>query len=195
MNLNILKYISIIVLSSLVLLTCCTNEVNSLNHPLDNKETASTDSSKQIIVGTQVFTGKGYTINLPENWVMNEISEDQILFTGPKVGNATVGFYISRLPKGDKNYSIAAQKSLERQSKNQNYGTLEEKDISQPGFNAFMRRAHWFAEDIDMELFVREIYTQSDSHVFILSGSIPNTPDLKELDAVIISILNSFRFK
>jgi len=178
-----------------MLLTCCSNEVNSFSRPMESGQSISSDSSEKIVTGIKTFTGKGYSVDVPENWKMTKVSESQILFTGPKVGNASVGFYISRLLKGDKNYLIAAQKSYEQQSLNHHYNTLEEKDISQPGFDALMRRAQWFAQDINMELFVREIFTQSDQYVFILSGSIPNTPYLKELDAALVSILNSFRFQ
>lgn len=194
MNLKILKYSSVIVVSFFMLLTCCSNEVNSFDKPMESGQSTSSDSSEKIVAGIKTFEGKGYSVDVPENWKMTKVSENQVLFTGPKVGNASVGFYISRLPKGDKNYLIAAQKSQEQQSLNQYYNTLEEKDISQPGFDALMRRTSWFAEDINMELFIREIFTQSDQYVFILSGSIPNTPHLKELDEALVSILNSFRF-
>lgn len=195
MNLKILNYSSVVVVSFFMLLTCCSNEVNSFNKPMESGQSASSVSSEKIVAGIKTFEGKGYSVDVPENWKMMEVGENQVLFTGPKVGHASVGFYISRLPKGDKNYLIAAQKSMERQSQNLHYNTLEEKDISQPGFEALMRRAQWFVEDINMELFVREIFTQSDQYVFILSGSIPNTPHLKELDSALVSIFSSFRFE
>ena len=49
--------------------------------------------------------------------------------------------------------------------------------------------------NIDMMLFVREIFTESSDKIFVLSASIPNTPDLDELDRVTVQMMNSFTFE
>lgn len=161
---------------------------------LSNTPVAGFFNSAKVENEWLIYKGNGYAIDIPANWTTKKISENQILFTGPKVGNANVGFYITKLPKEDKSYLVAANKTKQQQSTYDNYRIIEEKDISQPGFKAFMRRAHWFKKDINMELFVREIFTETDANVFILSASIPNTPKLQQLDKAIISMMSSFRF-
>jgi len=190
-----MKYFLIYLSVSALVLTYCNSEVDSFNSLVENKEKPTALSSEKMEQEVKIFNGKGYAIDLPEGWISKEISENQVLFTGPKIGHANVGFYITQLPKEDKNYSIAAQKTKEQQADYENYTIMEEKDISQPGFKAYMRRAHWFEKDINMELFVREIFTESETNVFILSASIPNTPDIDVLDKAVLSMMNSFRFR
>jgi len=190
-----MKYFLIYLSVSAMLLTYCNSDVESLNDQIESKENLTTLDAEEMKQATKTFNGKGYSIDIPGAWVSKSVSDNQVLFTGPQVGNAHVGFYITHLVKGDKSYLIAAEKTKIQQSTNENYSVLEEKDISQSGFKAYMRRAHWFEKDIDMELFVREIFTESTDYVYILSASIPNTPELKTLDKVIVNMMNSFQFK
>jgi len=189
-----MKYFLIYLSVSALVLTYCNSEEEKVNSLNENKEMPIFNSAK-MEQATKKFEGKGYTIDLPKGWTPKDISENQTLLTGPKIGDAKVGFYITKLLKEDKSYLIAAEKTKKQQSTYQNYTILEEKDISQTGFKAYMRRTHWFEKDIDMELFVREIFTESETHIFILSASIPNTPGLKVLDKAVVAMMNSFQFK
>ncbi len=150
------------------------------------------DSVRSIL--KRKYVGNGYQINIPENWKVKELDNAQTAFIGPKIGNSHIGFYITQIKKGDKSYLDAAKKTKEQQSGQEGYKVLLEKDISRSGFEAFMRRSYWYAKDIDMVLFVREVFTETKGTVFVLSSSIPNNPHIKELDALLVSIMNSFRF-
>ncbi len=140
------------------------------------------------------YIGNGYQINIPVNWKIKKLHTAQTAFIGPKIGNSYLSFYITQVQKDNKSYLNAAKKTKKQQAKQEGYKVLLEKDISRSGFKAFMRRSYWYAKDIDMILFVREIFTETEASVFILSSSIPNNPNIKELDALLVSVMNSFRF-
>jgi len=139
--------------------------------------------------------GKGYTVQVAANWKIQQVEENQTVFLGPKVGSLRIGFYVTALPKKGKNYLDAARISKASQSKENHYTVLEEKDITQQNVKALLRRSSWYNADKDMTLFVREIFTESDKEVFILSSTIPNSSDIAELDSAIVAMMNSFRFK
>lgn len=189
-----MKYFLIYLSISALVLTYCNNEVERLNSAIEFKEKPIALNSEKIEQEIKRFLGKGYEIDLPKGWTSKNINENQVLFTGPKIGNANAALYITSVTKGDKGYLLAAEKTKKQQSVYENYIVVEEKDISQPNFKAYMRRAHWFEKDINMELFVREIFTESDKYVFIISASIPNTPNINILDKAMVAIMNSFRF-
>ncbi|MGB5436666.1 MAG: hypothetical protein WBM98_12310 [Maribacter sp.] len=149
---------------------------------------------QDVQVAKRTYKGSGFTIVIPENWKVKRLDDTRTMFVGPKIGNSHFAFFVTRIGREGKNYLDAAKATKGQQANYTNYTILEGKDISQEGFSAYSRRSSWFAEDIDMVLFVREIFTQSSSHVFILSASIPNTPHMTDLDKLAVSILNSFRF-
>lgn len=140
------------------------------------------------------YQGKGYTLRIASNWTVKKLQENQTAFLGPKIGALSIGFYVTVLLKKGKNYIDAARISKASQSKQTDYILLEEKDISQENFKGFIRRSSWFNADKDMMVFVREIFTETDTEVFILSSIIPNSSDLAELDNTIVAMMNSFRF-
>ncbi|MGB5436665.1 MAG: hypothetical protein WBM98_12305 [Maribacter sp.] len=142
----------------------------------------------------RVYKHKDYTIEVAANWYIDEIDGKQTFFYGPKVGEKRIGFYVTAVEKQGKSYKDAARKMKSEQEKNKEYKVLEQANISDAGFKALMRRSCWYEEDMDMMLFIREIFTESENKVFILSSSIPNSPDLEELDSAIIHVMNSFRF-
>ena len=142
----------------------------------------------------KIYEHTDYTIKIPANWYVDKIDGRQTFFYGPKVGEKRIGFYVTALEKEGKTYLDAAQKVKSDQETKRNYKVLEKKDISEADFKANMRRSCWYEEELDIVLFVREIFTESKDKVFILSSSIPNSPDLEELDRVVVGIMNSFRF-
>jgi len=148
---------------------------------------------EEVVVGT--YHGEGYSLTLASNWYLDERELNRTFFYGPKVGDARVGFYVTVVDKNGKTYWDAAKRSKEDQKTEEQYTVLEEKDISQDQFKAFMRRSAWYAPTIDMMLFVREIFTESEDKVYIISASIPNGPDLEELDKVTVAMMNSFQFE
>jgi len=96
------------------------------------------------------YQGKGYTIRVASNWTVQQLQENQTVFLGPKVGALSIGFYVTTLPKKDKNYIDAARISKASQSKEKDYTLLEEKDISQENFKGFIRRSSWFNADFHL---------------------------------------------
>ncbi len=140
------------------------------------------------------YRGKEYSICVASNWGIQKINENQTFFYGPKVGAVRIGFYITSVNKDGKSYLDAAERKKIMNQQEAEYTVLEEQDISQQDYKAFMRRSCWYNADIDMILFVREIFTESDDKVFILSCSIPNSPDLEELNRATVHMMNSFWF-
>jgi len=152
-------------------------------------------SDKRQEIPLRKYKGDGYTLSIPENWdEAKKINVKRTMFLGPKVGNSHMAFYVTKIPKEGKSYKDAADKMKEQQAGNQKYSVKEEGDISQPGFKAYQRSSSWYAEDVDMMLITREIFTETDDAVFILSCSIPNTPHLAELDELGTVIMGSFKF-
>ncbi len=147
---------------------------------------------KKITLST--YQGNGYSLTLASNWHIDEREGNQTFFYGPNVGDARVGFYVTVVDKNGKTYKDAAKKFKEDQKTEEKYTVLEENDISKNNFKAFMRRSSWYSPTIDMMLFVREIFTESADKVFILSASVPNSPDLEELDGITVQMMNSFQF-
>ncbi len=146
-------------------------------------------------VPSQQYDGEGYSVSIPENWgEANKISAEQTMFLGPKVGNSHMAFYVTKIAKEGKTYKDAADKTKEQQANNPKYEVIEESDISQAGFKAYQRRSSWYAQDVDMMLITREIFTESEDAVFVLSCSIPNTPHLAELDKIGADIMETFKF-
>jgi len=127
------------------------------------------------------YYGKGYTIQVASNWKVQQLQENQT--------DVTI------LPKKGRTYMDAARISKASLSKEQEYTLLEEKDISQENFKASMHKSSWYNADKDMMVFVREIFTETETEVFILSSTIPNSPDIAELDNTIAAMMNSFSFK
>jgi len=157
----------------------------------ETPETPQTPQTPQIIK----YKGKGFNVEVASNWKVQQADENRTFFYGPKVGKLRVGFYITSMPKKDKSYMEAAQIMKTSQSTEKNYTVLEEADISQDNFKAFMRRASWYNADKDMTLFIRNIFTETDEQVFMISSSIPNSPALAELDEALISMMNTFSFR
>lgn len=151
-----------------------------------NKETAE----KKLFT----YTHLDYSIKMDANWEVKKINENQTFFFGPKVGKARVGFYITSINKDGKDYLYAAERIKEDQSLEKDYKLIEESDLSKNGYKAFMRRSYWYNEEIDMSLFVRDVFTESTNKIFILSCSIPNSPELVGIDKTLVQMMNSFKF-
>ncbi len=139
------------------------------------------------------YKRSGYTVSVPENWKVELIDEQRTAFIGPKVGKLQMGFYITLVPKEGKTYLDAAQRIKAKQELEPHYKLLEENNISNQS-KALMRRACWYHEGTDMMLFVREIFTEHQDQVYILSCSIPNNDDLSFLDAATVEMMGSFMF-
>jgi len=142
------------------------------------------------------FENASFRILLPENWSASKVSDNQILFTGPKVGESNLAIYISRVLKKNNSIKKIAAKAKRAQQKNKEYQLISEKDLSTDKFEAFMRRSTWYQEKSDMILFVREIFTTApEKDIIVVSCCIPNSPQLKELDMACIEVMNTFRFR
>jgi len=128
-----------------------------------------------------------------ENWKVELIDMQRTAFIGPKVGELQMGFYITVVSKEGKTYLDAAQRIKEQQQLEPYYELLEETDISNTS-NALMRRACWYHEAADMMLFVREIFTEYNDQIYILSCSIPNDADLSFLDKATLEMMGTFSF-
>jgi len=138
--------------------------------------------------------GKGYTIHVASNWLVKEADENQTFFYGPKVGKLRLGFHVKAIAKKGKTYQeIAEERKVEHQEE-KNYTVLKEQDISQDNYHAFMRRSCWYAEEAEMVLFIREVFTETEDTIFILSSSIPNGQDIALLDKAVTHMMNTFRF-
>ncbi|WP_010182927.1 hypothetical protein [Aquimarina agarilytica] len=154
---------------------------------IEKYEVLDIQSNKKII-------GSGYSIMIPNNWVAKQLDSNQVFIKGAKVNNVYSAIYITKWPKNGKNYIDAANRMKIQQSKNIDYTLLSEKDISKLNLNALLRRSSWYSSNINMKLFIREIYTQNDTDIFIISASIPMVPDLETLDEHMVSILSTFKF-
>ena len=152
-----------------------------------------TTIEKNTELKTVQYNRSGYTVSVLENWNVKLIDEQRTAFIGPKVGKLRIGFYITVVPKNGKNYLDAAQKIKLQQALEPHYEVMEEKDISNET-NAFMRRSCWYNQEADMMLFVRDIFTEYNDNVYILSCSIPNNPDLAYIDTATIEMMGSFKF-
>ncbi len=141
-----------------------------------------------------IYRCKEYSIYIGSNWDIQNINKNQTFFYGPKVGATRIGFYITSVNKDGKTYLDAANRRKVMHQQETDYAILEEQDISKQGYQAFMRLSCWYDANSDMTLFVREIFTESDQKVVILSCSIPNSPDLEELNKTTVQMMNSFRF-
>lgn len=150
-----------------------------------------TDNSIQPQIVT--YKSEDYSITMASSWKVQKIDENRILFIGPSVGDLEVGFYVTAVPKEGNTYLDAAKRYMEKQMLEKEYTILEEKDISKEGFKAFMRRSSWYHTEKDMVLFVRDVFTESDTKVFVLSCSIPNSENLREIENVTSVMMTSFK--
>ena len=141
------------------------------------------------------YNGKGYSIHVASNWLVKEIDESQTFFYGPKVGKLRMGFYVTRIDKKEMTYLDIADKSKKKRQKEPNYTVHHEEDISKDNFHAFARRCSWYEPQTDMVLLVREVFTQNDDTIFVLSSSIPNSSELVVLNEAMTHMMNTFRFK
>jgi len=154
----------------------------------------SIDKIKKEETAIVKYKGRDFSVQVDSNWKVQQVDENRTFFYGPKVGKLRLGFYITSMPKKGKSYIDAAKMMKASQSTEESFEVLEEADISQDNFKAYMRRVSWYNADKDMTLFVRNLFTETDEQVIMLSSSIPNSPNLAELDKAIIGMMNSFKF-
>lgn len=153
-------------------------------------------SNKQIMEEKVInYTNSEYSIQINSSWEGKKINENQTIFFGPKVGDTRIGFYITTVNKDGKNYLNAAEKTKKDQSIEKEHTVIEELDISKEDYKAFMRRSCWYNEQIGMNLFIRDVFVQSKDKIFILSGSIPNSTDLEDIDKSLVQMMNSFTLR
>jgi len=129
------------------------------------------------------YENEHFTIRMPENWIVSRVSGDQLLFIGPKVGQANLGIYVTRVAKKNNSLKKVVANAKTKQSKLPHYKLISEKDLSKDSFSAFMRRSTWYQKKIDTMLFVREIFmTARKKDIIVMSCSIPNSPMLTRLN-------------
>lgn len=140
-----------------------------------------------------LFQAKDYSIQKPVDWLVQKKDEQHIAFIGPKVGPLHAGFFITILENHDGGYIAAAKEAEALQSQQTKYQLIEERDISKEKFDAMMRYATWYNRTQNLMMYSREIYTERNGKVYILSSSVPNTPHLQTFDNIFIYMFNSFK--
>jgi len=141
------------------------------------------------------YEGDTFSMSLPENWLVTRVDNDQLLFVGPKVGNANVGIYVTRIAGETATLRDIAAGARDAQSVKPHYRLMSDNDISTGGFEGRMRWSSWYQDEIDMMLSVREIFCDAPGHdIMVLTCCIPNNPMLNELDLASLDVMNSFRF-
>jgi len=141
-----------------------------------------------------LFYGKNYSIKKPTDWLIQQKDETYTIFTGPKVGPLKVGFYIRILENHEGDYLHAAEQLRALQAKQAKHHIIEERDMSQKNFDALMRYSTWYNHTENIMMYVREIFTERNGKIYILSSSVPNTPHLQMFDNIFIYMFNSFKY-
>lgn len=134
-----------------------------------------------------------YLIYVLENWAVQKIDKWRTIFYGPKVGTNNIGFYITILKSSEKPFMEVYKEACTKQKRGEEYQLHDEEDLSKEGLRSIMRHSSWYSPTIDMRLFIREIFIEFKGDIFILSSSIPNNPEIIELDTVITQMMNSFK--
>jgi|GEM_PF-3192668 len=141
-----------------------------------------------------LFQAKDFSIQKPTDWLVQKKDEHHIAFIGPKVGPLHAGFFITVLENHEGGYLAAAKEAGALQVKQAKYHIIEEQDVSKEKFDAVMRYATWYNRTQDLMMYAREIYTERNGKVYVLSSSVPNTPHLQMFDNVFIYMFNSFKY-
>lgn len=136
-----------------------------------------------------------YTIEVPAAWKVEKMGASQVRFVGPKAGNAHASFLITKSSNQDKSYLVAAAKAKEEQSTKKSHAILVEKDLSKGKVKGSMRWSRWVDEDLDVVVFVRDVFTESEDEVFILTATFPHTMEYAKINPVMVAMVDSFRFK
>ncbi len=137
----------------------------------------------------------GFNIAIPENWEPQKISPNKVLFKGPDIEKSFVSFVTSCTDKKDSNYQKMCLLRKKGQSQNKDYSLLSEKEITRPNFNGYLVETSFFSTYFNTELFVRDIYTENENLINILTTYIPfSHREDSNLEQTLSHILASFRY-
>lgn len=141
-----------------------------------------------------LFRAKYYSIRKPTDWLVQKKDEHRTAFIGPKVGPFHVGFFITILENYEGDYISAAKEARTLQAQQAKHHIIEEQDVSKGKFDAMMRYSTWYNRAENIMMYTREIYTERNKKIYVLSSSVPNSPDLQAFDNIFIEMLNSFKY-